>query len=192
LGQESTVNKKLYETRNSKQYPHTANQGHLADKIEEYCKAKDKIKGDLIVITDELVSEFDEYIKSIRPQEYRRLKEYFGRIGDDELGVSPVDGIIGNMDLAQYIKRLFELKELMPKKGRLYYKLLPEDVKAEVDAFVAELQGTNEYIRNLVSDYADSKCRLTALYDSDPENLESHRQKAIDEADKLIANKILV
>jgi hypothetical protein len=163
----------------------------FADKIEEYCKAKDKIKGDLIAITDELVSEFDEYIKSIRPQEYRRLKEYFGRIGDDELGVSPVDGIIGNMDLAQYIKRLFELKELMPKKGRLYYKLLPEDVKAEVDAFVAELQGKNEYIRNLVSDYADSKCRLTALYDSDPENLESHRQKAIDEADKLIANKIL-
>ena len=32
----------------------------------------------------------------------------------------------------------------MPKKGRLYYKLLPEDVKVEVDAFVAFLKENNE------------------------------------------------
>jgi len=163
----------------------------FADKIEEYCKAKDKIKGDLAAVTDELVSEFDEYVKSVRPQEYRRLKEVFGRLDDDELGVSPLDGIVGGMNIAPYVRRLFDLKDKMPKKGRLYYKLLPEDVKAEVDAFVSELKSTNEYIRNLVDDYADSKCRLAMLYDSDPENLENHRQKALDEADKLIANKIL-
>jgi hypothetical protein len=163
----------------------------FADKIEEYCRENDKIKGDLTAITDKMVSEFDEYIKAVKPKEYRCMKEYFSRIDDDELGVSPVDGVIGKMDLALYIRRLFELKEKMPKKGRLYYKLLPEDVKADVDAFVAELKDSNEYIRNLVDDYADSKCRLAMLYDSDPENFEKHRQKAISEADKLIANKIL-
>ncbi len=163
----------------------------FADKIEEYCRQKDKIKGDLLAVTDELVSEFDEYMKKLHPKEYRRIKEEFGRIDDDELGVSPLDSVVGSMDLAPYLRCLFELKELMPKKGRLYYKLLPEEVKAKVDAFVTELKDSNEYIRNLVSDYADSKCRLAMLYDSDPENLTAHRQKAIDEADKLIANKIL-
>ena len=164
----------------------------FADKISEYCKEKDKIKGDLTSVTDEMVSEFDEYMKTLHPKEYRRLKEYFGRIGDDELGsVSPLDSVVGNMDLTPYLKRLFELKEKMPKKGRLYYKLLPEDVKAEVDSFVAELKNSNEYIRNLVDNYAESKCHLAMLYDSDPENLKTHRQKATAEADKLIANKIL-
>jgi hypothetical protein len=163
----------------------------FAEKIEEYCREHDKIKGNLSAITDKMVSEFDEYIKTAKPKEYRRLKEQLGRIDDDELGVSPVDGVIGNMDLAPFIRRLFDLKEKMPKKGRLYYKLLPENVKTEVDTFVAELKDSNEYIRNLVDDYAVSKCRLAMLYDSNPENIEMHRQKAIAEADKLIANKIL-
>lgn len=161
------------------------------DKIEGYCRQKDKIKGELLTVTDELVSEFDEYMQKLHPKEYRRLKEEFGRIDAEELGTSPLDSVVGNMNLAPYLKRLFDLKEKMPKKGRLAYKLLPAEVKAEVDAFVSELKSSNEYIRNLVADYADSKCRLAMLYDSDPENLETYRKKAVAEADKLIANKIL-
>lgn len=165
--------------------------GTFPDKIEEYCRQKDKIKGELLTVTDELVSEFDEYMQKLHPKEYRRLKEEFGRIDAEELGTSPLDSVVGNMNLAPYLKRLFDLKEKMPKKGRLAYKLLPAEVKAEVDAFVSELKSSNEYIRNLVADYADSKCRLAMLYDSDPESLETYRKKAVAEADKLIANKIL-
>lgn len=161
------------------------------DKIEEYCRQKDKIRGELLTVTDELVSEFDEYMQKLHPKEYRRLKEEFGRIDAEELGTSPLDSVVGNMDLAPYLKRLFDLKEKMPKKGRLAYKLLPTEVKAEIDAFVSELKNSNDYIRNLVADYAESKCRLAMLYDSDPENLETYRKKAVAEADKLIANKIL-
>lgn len=163
----------------------------FADKIEQYCKAKDKTKGDIKAVTDELVCEFDEYVKVAHPKEYKHLKELVGRIDADELGVASLDGILGDADLSPLIVRLFELKDKMPKKGRLYYKLLPEEVKAEVDDFVAELKYSNEYIRNLVDDYADSKCALAMLYDTDPDNLQTHRQKAKDEADKLIANKIL-
>lgn len=163
----------------------------FADKIRAYCEAKDRLRGQIGDITDELVGEFDEYIKKIKPKEYKRLQEIFGRIGDDELAASPMDNIVADMDLAPFIGRLFSLKDKMPKKGRLYYKLLPEDVKAEVDAFIAELKDKNEYIRNLVKDYADSKLRLVMLYESNPDNMYEHWQKAVDDADKLIANKIL-
>lgn len=161
------------------------------DKIEQYCRAKDKAKGDIKAFTDEMVAEFDEYVKSAHPREYKQLKEMVGRIDADELGTASLDGLMGDTDLTPLIARLFELKDKMPKKGRLFYKLLPAEAKAEVDAFVEELKNSSEHIRNLTADYADSKCALTMLYDTDPENTEKHRQKAVQEADKLIANKIL-
>lgn len=163
----------------------------FADKIEQYCKEKDKAKGDIQTVTDDMVSEFDEYIKVAHPKEYKRIKELVGRIDADELGAAPLDGILGDNDLTSLIVRLFDLKDKIPKKGRLYYKLMPEEVKAEVDAFVEELKNGNEHIRNLIDDYADSKCALVMLYETDPDNTEKHRQNAVKEAEKLIANKLL-
>ena len=117
------------------------------------------------------------------------LREAFGRITDDELGTSPLDSVVGAMKIAPFLSRLFALKEKMPKKGRLYYKLLPEDVKVEVDAFVAFLKENNEYIRNLVQDYVESKTRLAMLYDTDPTHIKEQQEKAVAEADKLIADR---
>lgn len=148
-------------------------------------------KEHLSAITDEMIDEFEKYMEQLHPQEYRRLREAFGRITDDELGTSPLDSVVGAMKIAPFLSRLFALKEKMPKKGRLYYKLLPEDVKVEVDAFVAFLKENNEYIRNLVQDYVESKTRLAMLYDTDPTHIKEQQEKAVAEADKLIANKIL-
>lgn len=163
----------------------------FAERIKEYCEAKQRAKEHLSAITDEMIDEFEQYMEHLHPQEYRRLREAFGRITDDELGTSPLDSVVGAMKIAPFISRLFALKEKMPKKGRLYYKLLPEDVKAELDAFVAFLKENNEYIRNLVQDYAESKTRLAMLYDTDPAHIKEQQEKAVAEADKLIANKIL-
>ena len=60
-----------------------------------------------------------------------------------------------------------------------------------MDAFVREIKDQNEYVRHLVEEYADSKCRLAMLYDTNPDNLADHRKNAIAEADRLIANKVL-
>ena len=163
----------------------------FVDKIQAFLAAKDQAKAALTEITDQAVSDFDDYMKKMKPEEYRKLKEVFGRIDEDEIGVSPLDSVIGNSDFSSIIPLLFAFKDKLPKQGRLYYKLLPEDLKVELDAIVSELKDKNEYIRHLVEDYADCKCRLAALYDSDPDNLADHRSKAIVEADKLIANKIL-
>ena len=161
------------------------------DKIQAFLAEKDIAKAGLYALTDEAVSAFDKYMKKLRPEEYRRLKEQFGRIDDDELGAPPVSGLVDKSSLAALMPQLFALKEKMPNKGRLLYKLLPEDLKTELDAFVSDLKEQNEYIRHLVDDYADSKSRLAMLYDTDPDNLSAHRSKAVDEADKIIANKVL-
>lgn len=163
----------------------------FAEKIQEYIAQKDKVKAALSALTDGSVGEFEEYMKKLKPEEYRRFKEEYGKIEDEEIGTSPLDGIVGDMDLSVFIERLFSLKEKIPKKGRLFYKLLPDEVKAEVDAFVSDLKEQNEYVRHLVEDYAESKCKMAMLYDTNPDNIEEHRKKATEEADKLIANKLL-
>lgn len=56
---------------------------------------------------------------------------------------------------------------------------------------VAFLKENNEYIRNLVQDYVENKTRLAMLYDTDPAHLKEQKEKAVAEAYKLIANKIL-
>lgn len=163
----------------------------FADKIQTYCEQKQRAKEQLATSADDLVDEFERYMEQLHPSEYKRLREAFGHITDDELGTIPLDGVLNSADLARLIPHLFALKDKMPKKGRLAYKLLPEDVKVEVDAFVAILKENCEYIGNLVNEYANAKCQLAMLYDTDPGHLEEQRQKGIAEADKLIANKVL-
>lgn len=161
------------------------------EKIQTFIAEKDKAKTNLSAITDDIVLAFDEYMKKLNPKEYKLFVEQFGKIEKDELCLSPIDGVIGKADLEEIIPKLFELKSKMPKKGRLYYKLLPDEVKTEVDSFVNDLKNRNEYIRQLVEEYAESKCRLAMLYDTNPDNISEHRVKAIAEADRLIANKVL-
>ena len=133
----------------------------------------------------------NDIMERLHPSEYKRLRETFGHITDDELGAVPLDGILSADELAHFIPGLFSLKEKMPKKGRLAYKLLPEEVKAELDTFVASLKANCKYIGDLVNEYADAKCQLAMLYDTDPAHVEEQQQKGIAEADKLIANKVL-
>ena len=161
------------------------------EKIKKFLADKNKAYTTLSSITTEAVNAFDEYIKRLNPQEFRRIQERFGKIDVDELCIAPLDGVISKSEIETFIPRLFDLKNKIPKQGRLSYKLLPENVKAELDNFVNDLKQQNEYIRQLVDDYADSKCRLAMLYDSNPDNLESYRTTAAKEADRLIANKVL-
>ena len=163
----------------------------FADKIQAYCETKQRAREQLTAAAVDLVDEFEQYMERLHPSEYKSLRETFGHITDDELGAVPLDGILSADELAHFIPGLFSLKEKMPKKGRLAYKLLPEEVKAELDTFVASLKANCKYIGDLVNEYADAKCQLAMLYDTDPAHVEEQQQKGIAEADKLIANKVL-
>ena len=163
----------------------------FAEKIEDYCKAKETNKSAVNEITDQLVKDFDDYMKSIYPKEYKHLKGLVGNIENDDFVNIPLDGVMNNINLSPLSVRLFQLKEIMPKKGRLHYQLLPEEVKEEVDNLISDLKQGIPYIQDLINEYADVKSKIAMLYDADPENINNHRDKAIDEMDKLIANKLI-
>ena len=163
----------------------------FAERIKAYCEDKQQAKEHLSAITDEMVADLWTYVDAVDPQENRRCLDGCGGSTDDEVVSSHLNRVIGAMKMSPILSLLFALKEKMAKKGRLYYRLLPEDVKVEVDAFVAFLKENNEYIRNLVQDYVESKTRLAMLYDTDPTHIKEQQEKAVAEADKLIANKIL-
>jgi hypothetical protein len=163
----------------------------FAEKISDYCKSKESSRSALKEITDQLVQDFDDYMKSIYPKEYKRLKELVGNIENDDLMNIPLNGVLNGINLSPLSIRLFQVKEIMPKKGRLYYQLLPEDVKEEVDKLIADLKRSVPYIQDLIDEYSDIKSKIAMLYDTNPENINKHKDKAIDEMDKLIANKLL-
>ena len=132
--------------------------------------------GKITFIVTPVYKDEGEPMERLHPSEYKRLRETFGHITDDELGTVPLDGVLSADEMAQFIPGLFALKEKMPKKGRLVYKLLPEEVKAELDAFVASLKMNCKYIGDLVDEYADAKCQLAMLYDTDSAHVEEQRR----------------
>lgn len=163
----------------------------FSERIEAYLAKKDQNKNELKVITDELVKEFDDYMKTIYPKEYKRLKEMVGDIDADDLSGIPINQLLEGINISTLSIRLFQLKEKMPKKGRLYYQLLPDEVKQEVDRLIVDFKKDIPHIQALVDEYAEVKANLAMLYDTDPENITKHREKAVSEMDKLIANKLL-
>ena len=144
----------------------------FVDKIQAYCEAKQRARERLTNAAVDLVDEFEQYMEQLHPSEYKRLRETFGHITDDELGVASLDGVLSADGLTRFIPGLFALKEKMPKKGRLAYKLLPEEVKAELDAFIGSLKTDCKYIGDLVNEYADAKCQLAIHYDTDSAHVE--------------------
>ena len=82
------------------------------DKIQSFLEAKDKAKATLNGITDKAVAEFDEFMKGLKPEEYRRLRKRLRNIEDEEIGGRPPAGTIGKSELAALLPRLFALKDV--------------------------------------------------------------------------------
>ncbi len=163
----------------------------FAEKIADYCRVKEKHKSELKEVTDDLVKDFDDYMKTIYPKEYKKLKELAGKIDDEELKDIPIDSILKGIDLSPISIRIFQLKDILPKKGRLYYQLLPEEAKEQVDRLVEDLKQGIPHLKQLIDEYADTKSKMAMLYDTDPESVARHKDKAIKEMDKLIANRLI-
>lgn len=88
-------------------------------------------------------------------------------------------------------EQLFQLRQQMPKSGRLAYKLLPPESKTLLDKFVQNILQENRYLAQMVDDYVEAKMNLAMLYDSNPDHLNRQRAKYQAEAEKRIANRIL-
>ena len=87
----------------------------FSEKIQAYCEAKQRAREQLTAAAVDLVDEFEQYMERLHPSEYKRLRESFGHITDDELGAASLDDVLSADGLARFIPSLFALKEQRQK-----------------------------------------------------------------------------
>ncbi len=164
----------------------------FADRIAALYEQKKLAKENISGNYDKAVSEFDEYMKAMRANRFKATKSGFETYG--ESGTDKIRQLFNsNEQLIAAAERLFKLRGMIPKGGRIEYKLLPPEVKAEIDGMTDELIKENIYLQRAVGQYVDSQCELKRLYNSldDPEKLKAFRDKCESEAKTQISYKIV-
>lgn len=161
-------------------------------RIKEYCEQKDQGRTKIREVTDKMVVEFEKYINELYSKEYKEYKKLFETFDEDTIFANPSYARFNTGHITAFADKLFKLKEHIPKTGRLAYQFLPEDTKAEIDTFVIELLKSNSTLRQSVKLYVDSKMNMAMLYSNDKRYLNSQKKQFQKEAEKLIANRILV
>jgi len=162
----------------------------FASRIREYYAEKDIARNAVREITDKEVKEFEQYIKEIRPKEYERIKGWFETFDEDAIYADPVYGVFSDKAMLPLVQTLFEIKDLIPKDGRIVYKLMPPEVKEKTDDLVIALLKNNAGLRRAVNRYIESKMNLVKLYGGNKKYLSGKRKEFQKEAERLIANRI--
>lgn len=163
----------------------------FAFKIKEFCAERDDAKMGMTDVTDQVLEQFEAYMKSLDPRAFRDFQQRFEHEDEDSLLRLPKHHLTNAQTVEQLATRLFELRQEMPRSGRLAYKLLTPEAKSLVDAFVQDLLQHNPYLTQMVEAYVTAKLEVASLYTSDPDTLAKQRSKYQAEAEKRIANRML-
>jgi len=158
----------------------------FADKIRAFGEQKNIAAADMRKISNELVDEFEQHLRRLHKNQYKRLREDYDE--DSELsGSFDFDDEILN----ETADRVFKIKAALPPTGRIAYQLLPPEIKAQVDELVIYLMKSTPALREQKESYIDSKMKMVLLYGGSEDYLEKQRERFAGEADKIIANRIL-
>lgn len=141
---------------------------------------------------DKAVLDFDNYMKTMRAKNFKAAKSEFNTYSDGR-AVNITQLFNSDEQLADAAEKLFKLRNMIPKGGRVAYKLLPPEVKAEIDGLTDELINDNTYLQKAIRQYIDSLCNLKRLYNSldDPDKLKEYRDKCEADARRQISYKIV-
>lgn len=158
----------------------------FADRIRAYGEEKNRVVAGLRQISDELVDDFEHHIRLMGKEKYRRLREEYDLDAELTEDFSFTDRVLNEV-----ADRIFRLKSALPPKGRIAYQLLPEELKKQVDALTVYLLAQVPELKRLHTDYVESKMNMVYLYGGCEEYLASQKNQFENEADKIIANRIL-
>ncbi|WP_179086915.1 MobP3 family relaxase [Paenibacillus odorifer] len=163
----------------------------FAFKIKEFCAERDLAKTGITNITDAILEQFEAHMKSLNPQSFRAFQQRYEHEDEDSLLRLPKHHLTNPQAAEQLALHLFELRQAIPKNGRLAYQLLTPEAKSHVDEFVLDLLQQNPYLAEMVETYVKAKLEVVKLYTSDPASLTKQSSKYQAEAEKRIANRIL-
>jgi hypothetical protein len=164
----------------------------FADKIAAFYERKKRAKENIAGGYDKAVLDFDAYMKTMRAKNFKTVKSEFDTYADGG-AVSITQLFNSDEQLAAASEKLFRLRAMIPKGGRVTYKLLPPEVKGEIDGLTDEFISGNTYLRTAIKQYIDVLCDLKRLYSSldDPDKLRDYRDKCEDDARRQISYKIV-
>jgi len=164
----------------------------FAEKIKGFIEQKKLAKENITDSYEDAVVDFDAYMKSMRAKNFNAAKSELETYIDGK-SVNITQLFNSNEQLAGAAEKLFRLRSMIPKGGRVAYKLLPPEVKAGIDSLTDGLIKDNTYLKAAVEQYIDSMYKLKELYSSlaDPDKLEEYRDKCGADARKQISYKIV-
>ena len=158
----------------------------FVERIRAYGEQKNKTAAELRSISNELVDEFEQHLRRLGKDQYKRLRADYDE--ENELsGSFDFDDAVLN----ETADRVFRLKSALPPTGRIAYQLLTPDIKTKVDELVTYLLENVPALREQKERYIDSKMKMALLYGGSDEYLDSLRNRFAGETDKIIANRVL-
>jgi hypothetical protein len=164
----------------------------FADKIAEFQEQEKLAKENISGGYDTAVTDFDNYMKAMRVKNFKRVKSELETYGDSK-SINITQLFNSDEQLATVAERLFRLRDMMPKGGRIAYKILPSEVKVEIDDLADWIIKENTYLQAAIKQYIESLCNLKRLYSSldDPDKLKEYCEKCEVKAKKQISYKIV-
>lgn len=156
------------------------------DKIRAFGEQKNMASAELRQFGNALVEDFERHIRQLEKKKYRRLRQEY----EEEVELSDTFDFEDEL-LNEVAGRVFRIKAALPPKGRITYQLLPPAVKKQVDGLVEYLLKNSPSLQELKENYIKSKLNMTLLYGGGDEYLKSFQARFSEEADKIIANRIL-
>ena len=96
---------------------------------------------------------------------------------------------IPNKVIIDLIKRFNEVKQRLPKSGRLTYQFMPDDVKLKIKEFMEIIKNNNVDLQNECDKYIQTSSSIGAMYGDSSKKY--YEKKANQELDKLLGNQFL-
>lgn len=162
------------------------------DLLNTFYEKKDISENDLKLNFIEVINGYEDYLMSLNLSEYLDFEVASDNKEYDICGLTKTD-VSSTPEMAKFCCEYIRIKNMLPETGRLAYKLLPPEVKTELDTFIKDLISSNEKLSRLVENYVGVQLDVVELYSSpdDIKKMQFYQKKYFDEAVKQLANSIL-
>lgn len=158
----------------------------FADRIRAYGEEKNKAAAGMRTISEELVDDFERHIRQMGRRKYQQFRKGYDLNQELSMDFGFSDSVLN-----ETADRIFRLKSSLPPSGRIAYQLLSPELKKQTDELVRYLLSQVPELEKQKSDYVESKMKMASLYGGSKEQSASQRRKFEEEADRIIANRIL-
>lgn len=154
----------------------------FSDRIFELGQIKNELSKKIRVDSKKLSAEVVEAVGKLGRRRYDLIR------GGYREGLGDYRFTFANSTHNVIVPLLFQLKEMIPRNGRLNYQLLPMDTKDHVDNMVDTFLKEIPEMDILLEEYVEVRCKQAELYQKvTPEQREEYQK----EGKKMIANGMM-